>query len=50
MVLYITFLDIFDRNFGVTNTRKCANLHGHFSHYALLMRKKLNVLLTCLIL
>ena len=37
---FTTFLDILDRNFGVTDTRKCANLDDHFSQYAL-------VLLTC---
>ena len=31
LLLYTTFLDILDRSFGVTNTRKYANLDDHFS-------------------
>ena len=40
ILIYTTFLDILDRNFGVTDTRKCANLDDHFSQYVL-------ALLTC---
>ena len=41
------FLDILDRNFGVTNTRKRADLDDHFSQYAFLNWTNLTVLLTC---
>ena len=38
-VICTTFLDILDQNFGVTDTKKYANLDDHYSQYALLIWK-----------
>ena len=47
MLLYTTFLDVLDQNFGVADIRKYTNLDEDFSSYTLLIWKNFNVLLTC---